>query len=82
MKKLGNYCVIGLLYLYKATLSPSSGVARFIPGYPKNTCVFYPTCSSYAIAVFKKESFFSALKKTIHRISRCHPGTPPSVDLP
>ncbi len=68
--------------LYRALLSPSVGVFRFIPGYPKPSCVFYPTCSEYGMLCFKQYSFIQASKKTVYRIGRCHPGTDPSVDMP
>lgn len=76
-----NLAIIGIM-LYRVILSPSVGIFRFIPGYPKPSCVFYPTCSEYGVMCFKQYSFIQALKKTLHRISRCHPSTDPSVDMP
>ena len=82
VKKLPNNTAIILVQLYRAVLSPSAGVLRFLPFYPRPSCVFYPTCSEYAISCFKQYPFFIALAKTVKRIGRCHPGTPPSVDMP
>ncbi|MBP6858155.1 MAG: membrane protein insertion efficiency factor YidD [Candidatus Pacebacteria bacterium] len=81
LKKLPNKLAIVLIFIYQKTLSPSLGVFRFIPFYPKPSCIFYPTCSQYAIECFKKYNFFLATKKTINRISRCHPGNEPKIDL-
>jgi putative membrane protein insertion efficiency factor len=81
-KKPLNWIVIILIRIYRATLSPSAGILRYFPFYPKNTCIFYPTCSEYGIAVFKKYPFFEAVRKTVYRVSRCHPGNDAQVDLP
>lgn len=70
------------IYIYRATVSPSVGVFRYLPGYTKPSCVFYPTCSAYALTCFKKYPFGAAFNKTMHRIHRCHPGTEPMVDMP
>ncbi|HVY36045.1 MAG TPA: membrane protein insertion efficiency factor YidD [Candidatus Paceibacterota bacterium] len=81
-KKVPNSIMIGLIVAYQKILSPSSGVFRFFPFYPKPTCIFYPTCSEYSLQCFKKYSFGMAFKKSINRIGRCHPGNEPAVDLP
>lgn len=80
--KLPNKIIIGLVWVYQKTLSPSLGVFRFLPFYPKPSCIFYPTCSEYAVTCFTKYPFLVATKKTINRIGRCHPGNDPRVDLP
>lgn len=82
VKKIPNNIAIALVFVYRALLSPSVGVLRYLPFYPKPSCIFYPTCSEYAVVCFKKYSFFIALKKTTTRIYRCHPGNEPAVDLP
>ncbi len=71
-----------LIKLYRAIFSPSAGVLRYLPFYVRPSCIFYPTCSEYAIDCFKKYSFWRALRKTADRIRRCHPGNDPAVDLP
>ena len=81
-QKIINKIVILFIQIYRATLSPSVGILRYLPFYPKPSCIFYPTCSEYGILCFKKYDFFTALKKTIQRIKRCHPGNEPTVDLP
>lgn len=82
LKKTPNYIAIGVIRFYRALLSPSVGLLRFLPFYPRPSCIFYPTCSEYGIQAFEKYSFFKACGKTIYRISRCHPGNEPRVDKP
>ncbi|HEY0980411.1 MAG TPA: membrane protein insertion efficiency factor YidD [Candidatus Paceibacterota bacterium] len=78
--KLPNYGAIAVIIIYRAVFSPSVGILRVLPFYPRPACIFYPTCSEYGIQAFKKYSFIKALYKTIHRIGRCHPGNEPKVD--
>ena len=80
--KIPNHLSIVVIRIYRLVLSPSVGVLRHIPFYPRPTCIFYPSCSEYSIICFKKENFPTAFKKTVRRISRCHPGNDPQVDLP
>ena len=82
LKKLPNNLTIGLVWIYQKILSPSLGVLRFLPFYPKPSCIFYPTCSQYSIECYKKYSFLQETRKTVSRIGRCHPGNVPRVDLP
>lgn len=82
LKKLPNKVFLVIIYFYRVVFSPSVGFLRFLPFYPKNTCIYYPTCSEYGVECFKKYSFLKAIKKTIGRIGRCHPGNEPGVDLP
>ncbi|GEM_PF-1047122 len=80
--KIPNYLALGGIYFYRAIFSPTVGILRFIPGYPRPSCIFYPTCSEYGLESFKKHPFLKAFHKTTDRISRCHPGNTPQVDLP
>lgn len=82
LSRLPNTLVIALILLYRAVFSPSVGVLRFLPFYPRPSCIFYPTCSEYGTEVFTKYQFGVALKKTVIRIGKCHPGNHPQVDLP
>jgi uncharacterized protein len=81
-KSIPNLLALLLIRIYRSIFSPSVGILRYIPFYPKHTCIFYPTCSVYAVSCFKQYSFFKAATKTIGRISRCHPGNTPGVDQP
>ncbi|MCF7916364.1 MAG: membrane protein insertion efficiency factor YidD [Candidatus Omnitrophica bacterium] len=40
--------------------------------FPKR-CVYFPTCSEYAVQAFKKHFFLKALFLTTLRILRCNP---------
>jgi putative membrane protein insertion efficiency factor len=73
LKKVPNYIALGLIWAYRTFISPFQ---------TRNNCIFYPTCSEYAKESFKKYPFLKAFRKTAARISRCHPGNEPSVDLP
>lgn len=81
-KKIPNYIAIVLLRFYRLVFSPSVGILRFLPFYPKNTCIFYPTCSEYGIECFQKTTFLKAFLKTADRVRRCHPYNTPRIDKP
>jgi uncharacterized protein len=72
LNKILNTIFIGLIYIYRYTLSPLLG--------PK--CRFYPSCSEYGLESFKKHGFIKAFWKTSVRLSKCHPFNPGGVDLP
>jgi putative membrane protein insertion efficiency factor len=80
--RIPNYVALGIISIYRWLFSPTVGFLRHIPGYPKQTCIYYPTCSEYGLECFKKYPFYKAFYKTINRIGRCHPGNEPGVDLP
>lgn len=81
LKEIPNKLVILLIKIYRLTLSPSVGLLGKL-GILKPTCIFYPTCSEYAVLAFQKYSFWKALLKSINRISRCNHRNEPSVDMP
>ena len=37
------------------------------------TCIFYPTCSEYAIQAYEKYGFLKGTLLTLWRIIRCNP---------
>lgn len=82
LQKIPNYIVIILIYIYRLILSPSVGILRFLPFYPKNVCIFYPTCSEYGVLCFSKMPFLKASLKTLDRIRRCNHKNTPRVDMP
>lgn len=49
--------------LYQAAISP------FLGGH----CRFYPSCSNYALAVYRSRDPLRASWLTLRRIGRCHP---------
>ena len=57
-----KYIAIFLIKLYKK-----------IPGTWHNYCKFRPTCSEYAIGVFKEFGFIKGLYLSIKRILKCNP---------
>ncbi len=55
--------LIGLVYLYRFTLSPFIGMH----------CRYQPTCSAYALEALKTHGAFRGTVLTVRRIGRCHP---------
>jgi putative membrane protein insertion efficiency factor len=66
-----NKVVIGLLYAYRIGISPWLG----------QHCRFYPSCSRYAMAAFKRHGLLKGGWLTLRRLLRCHPFHPGGVDL-
>ena len=60
MKKL----CIWLIRFYQKHLSKMKG---------HGTCIFYPTCSQYAIDAYEKYGFFKGTRLAVWRIVRCNP---------
>ena len=58
-----SHLLIGLLKLYKKTLSPLLG--------PR--CRFHPSCSSYAITAIERFGPVKGSWLALARIGRCHP---------
>ncbi|PWB69936.1 membrane protein insertion efficiency factor YidD [candidate division GN15 bacterium] len=57
------YPLIGLIYLYRYTLSPLIG----------QSCRFYPTCSHYAEDALRKYGPLRGSWMAVCRVLRCHP---------
>lgn len=55
---------IALIAFYRKFLSPLKG---------KPTCIFYPSCSLYAIRAFREWGFIRGMGLTARRLLRCHP---------
>jgi putative membrane protein insertion efficiency factor len=64
--------LIGLVILYKATLSPLLG----------RHCRFTPSCSSYFRQAVEKHGALRGGLKGLARIGRCHPWHPGGHDPP
>ncbi len=60
MKKI----CISLIKFYRKYISPLKG---------HSTCIFYPTCSEYAIQAYEKYGFFKGTLLTVWRVLRCNP---------
>ena len=65
-----SHLLIGLLKLYKKTLSPLLG--------PR--CRFHPSCSSYAITAIERFGPVKGSWLALARIGRCHPLHPGGID--
>lgn len=59
-----RYILIGIIYLYQKIISPA------LPG----SCIYTPTCSTYAIRSLKRHGLFKGLSLAITRIFRCAGG--------
>ncbi len=59
-----KYLCIGLLKLYKATLSKIKGGKR---------CIYVPSCSVYSMEAYDKFGFFGGSWLTVKRLLRCAP---------
>ncbi|MCL2293854.1 MAG: membrane protein insertion efficiency factor YidD [Spirochaetes bacterium] len=60
---LFNFILIALVIIYKKLISPA------LPP----SCIFYPSCSSYALEALKKYGPLRGSFLSIKRILRCHP---------
>lgn len=70
--RVASLLLIGLVIVYKATLSPLLG----------RHCRFQPTCSSYFRACVEKYGAVRGSLKGLARIGRCHPWHPGGYDPP
>ncbi len=64
------YPFIGLIYIYRYTLSPLIG----------QQCRFEPTCSHYAEDALRKYGAWRGSIMAIKRIFKCHPWHPGGYD--
>jgi len=55
---------IKLIRFYRKYLSGLKG---------HGTCIFYPTCSEYALQAYEKYGFLKGTRLTVWRILRCNP---------
>ena len=58
-----NICIT-IIKFYRKHLSNLKG---------HGTCIFYPTCSEYAIQAYEKYGFFKGTLLSLWRILRCNP---------
>ncbi len=64
MKKLLIVCLRG--YWHVSGYLKKEGIL-------KDSCVFYPTCSQYAMESIEKYGAWKGLARAVKRILRCHP---------
>jgi putative membrane protein insertion efficiency factor len=67
---LWAYPLIGLIYMYRYTLSPILG----------NQCRFDPTCSRYAEQAVKRHGAWRGSNLAVKRILKCHPWHEGGID--
>lgn len=70
--RVASAVLVGLVIVYKATLSPLLG----------RHCRFQPTCSAYFRQSVEKHGALRGTLKGISRICRCHPWHPGGYDPP
>jgi len=62
--------MIWIIVFYQKAISPYLGPS----------CRFYPTCSHYGLAAYKKYGFFKGTYLTTKRVLKCHPWHPGGYD--
>jgi len=67
-----KFLIKNLILFYQRFFSPIFG----------KKCIFYPSCSEYAILAVEKYGVLKGILKSIFRILRCHPFNPGGVDFP
>ncbi len=63
MQRQINWMAIGLLRVYKLTISP------LLP----SACRFHPTCSEYMREAIEKHGVWRGVGMGLRRLSHCHP---------
>lgn len=61
---LAKRLLIKIIRLYRKYISPLKG---------RPTCIYYPTCSKYALEALEKYGAVKGTYLAIRRILRCHP---------
>lgn len=69
LKNLLRKCDLAFVYAVSLLIS----VYRLFSRFTRPRCRFYPTCSSYALQMFKEQGFFIGFPKVVWRILRCNP---------
>lgn len=63
LKNIGKNIAIFIIRFYRKFISPLK----------KPSCIYYPTCSSYAIEAIERFGLFKGGYLSLRRILRCHP---------
>ncbi|RNE66952.1 membrane protein insertion efficiency factor YidD [Cryobacterium tepidiphilum] len=63
-------CVVLLLRLYRAVISPLYG----------DVCRYYPSCSAYALGAVQEHGVLIGSALAVRRLARCHPWAEGGVD--
>lgn len=67
--------LMGLIWVYRKTLSPDHGPMRHL--FPYGFCRHHPTCSSYAMHQLRTRLLPGAIASIVVRVMRCNPWTKP-----
>ena len=59
-----KHVLIKIIKIYRKYISPLKG---------RGTCIYYPTCSQYAIEALEKYGVVKGTYLAVRRILRCHP---------
>ena len=68
--RLPSRAAIGLVQLYRVTLSPLLG----------GRCKYHPSCSQYALDAYREFGFFKGTVLAVWRLVRCNPWSRGGVD--
>lgn len=75
-----RHILVFLIHIYQRYLSRDQGsIPRYL-GLSKPTCIFYPTCSEYAVLALLKYGTGKGVMLTARRILRCNPFNTPGHD--
>lgn len=55
-------------------------IYKKIPGPWHGSCIYYPTCSTYAIEALETHGVIRGIGLTINRLLRCNPWKTPGYD--
>ncbi len=66
---------VGAIKVYQEFFSPRTGF-----GSGKWSCMYYPSCSQYAVDAIQNTGFLKGTLYAFLRIMRCHPWQEPRVD--
>lgn len=79
LSKIFALPLVVLVWVYQKTLSFDHGPLKIF--FPYGYCKFYPSCSSYAFLILKKDGIIG-LPRIIKRVANCTPNSLGGVDLP
>jgi putative membrane protein insertion efficiency factor len=78
----GKMLIVGIRG-YQKVFSLDTGLMRYLfPHKAGLVCMYYPTCSEYAVLAIEKYGALKGGRKALRRIGSCRPGKSPAIDLP
>jgi putative membrane protein insertion efficiency factor len=73
LNELSKNRAITIIRWYQKWISSPSGLLASLGIKKGPVCVFFPTCSEYAVGAIEKYGVFYGSLRALYRISRCHP---------